>query len=162
MCRPAFLGSLLAVLLASSPALAQVPPTQPSNPASSKVAEEIAGVRQRFAVAARADEVALLFAPDGAVVPGGTGRVSGREAIRALWQKILAQYSSRLTLQSVRVESSGDLAYDSGDFEETSISLADGKQHDVKGTYLMVFERQPGGEWLILEQVWVAGAPASS
>lgn len=73
----------------------------------------------------------------------------------------MAQFSSQLTLKSVRVESSGDLAYDSGDFEETSISLSDGKKHDVKGTYLMVFQRQPGGQWLILEQVWVASTQGS-
>lgn len=156
MRRLELIGILLVSLIAPSPVLAQTP-----SPASSNVADQIGSVRNRFLNAVRPDEIALLFAPDGAVVPGGAGRVAGREAIRELWQKIMAQFSSQLTLKSVRVESSGDLAYDSGDFEETSISLSDGKKHDVKGTYLMVFQRQPGGQWLILEQVWVASTQGS-
>jgi ketosteroid isomerase-like protein len=56
-------------------------------------------------------------------------------------------------LKTLRAEHSDDLAYDSGDFEETVTSVSNGKQYQVKGNYLMVFRRAPGGKWLIVEQV---------
>jgi ketosteroid isomerase-like protein len=56
-------------------------------------------------------------------------------------------------MTSLRVEQSGDLAYDSGDFEETVTSTSDStKKYTVSGSYLLVLKREHGN-WLILEQV---------
>jgi uncharacterized protein (TIGR02246 family) len=164
MRRRALLGLLLALSIAPDPTLAQAPA-----PPSSNVADEIARVRERFLAAVSEkdpDEIALLFAPDASIVSGGAPRVTDREAIRDFWEGIVTRFTSESTLARTRFASSGDLAYESGDFAETSVSLRDGKQRHVEGTYLMVFQRQPEGQWLILEQIWVArpqvsGSPAA-
>lgn len=117
---------------------------------------EIEAVKARLADALHSkqlDELSLLYAPDGSFLTRTTGRVTGRPAIRELFEKVLSSYSSNITLKSFRIERSNDLAYDSGDFEETVTSVTNGKQYQVKGNYLMIFKRTPGGQWLIVEQV---------
>lgn len=149
--RPRLVGLLAACLIVSASASG---PAQ--KPASLTAVAEIEAVKVQLANALHAkqlDEIPLLYAPDGSFLTRTTGRVTGRPAIRELFEKVLNSYSSNITLKSLRVEHSDDLAYDSGDFEETVTSISNGKQYQVKGNYLMVFRRGPGGTWLIVEQV---------
>lgn len=154
MRSPRIAGLLLTLVIAPCPLLAQ-----PQTPASPDVAQEIASVRERFLDAVRAEdleELEQVFAPQGSMLAGGTvGRASGRETLLKLWRTVLAQFSGETILRSVRVQGSGDLAFDSGDFEETFVSESSGERYEVEGKYLMVYERQPSGQWMILEQAWV-------
>lgn len=145
------LGSLLA-------ATAHGQPTLPSPP---ELRAELAAVRARFLGAAhdeRLEDLSALFAEDAAMVPGGAGRISGRPAILQLWERIFKLYSSETTFTPVRVEGSAELAYESGDFAETSVALADGSRREVQGTYLMIFRRAGEGGCKILELVLVERA----
>ena len=109
----------------------------------------------------RLEEITLLYAPDAVFLSDNVGRVTGRAAIRDLCQKAMGAITSSMTMHSVRTEAAGDLAYDSGDYDETIVHVSDGKKEDLKGSYLMVFKRQPDGKWLILEQMWTDLTPAS-
>jgi uncharacterized protein (TIGR02246 family) len=136
---------------------------QGQKPATSKEDEEVGKVIDQFLQAVRSkrlDDISQMYASDGSIV-GGNGRITGRAEIRNLWERILARYTSETTLTRVHIERSGNLAYESGDFQETSVSLSDGKKRDVKGTYLMVFRHQRGGSWLIVEQLWIPQTSAS-
>ncbi len=82
------------------------------------------------------------------------GRVTGRPAIRDLSRGAMAALTSTTHFHGVRMESAGDLAYDSGDYDETTVSMSDGSRQNLKGSYLMVFKRQADGKWLIGEQIW--------
>ena len=147
--RYPFVGLLAACLIVSASGPAQ-------KPVSLTAVAEIEAVKVQLANALHAkqlDEIPLLYAPDGSFLTRTTGRVTGRPAIRELFEKVLNSYSSNITLKTLRAEHSDDLAYDSGDFEETVTSVSNGKQYQVKGNYLMVFRRAPGGKWLIVEQV---------
>lgn len=99
------------------------------------------------------DAVMALYAPDAEFMPGATDSWVGAAGIRKNFAGVLAQYSAQIHLQSVRSEASGDLAYDSGVYDETITSVKDKKVIHPRGNYLFVFRRQKG-EWKILEQTW--------
>ena len=101
------------------------------------------------------DQLVALYAPDAVFLSSDVGRVSGREAIRELCRNVMATFTSDITFHSIKTENSGNLAYDSGEFSETLLKLDDGNKTEDHGNYLMVFKRQPDGNWLITQQMWV-------
>src|SRR5215472_3837231 len=122
-------------------------------------ADAMANIRAqwpKFLHSKQLDQLAMLYAPDAAFLDPNGGRISGRPAIRELCKKVMETFTSDLTFHSITTEYSGDLAYDSGDFSETLVNLSDGSTSQGKGNYLMVFKRQPDGNWLIAQQVWTA------
>jgi uncharacterized protein (TIGR02246 family) len=107
------------------------------------------------------DQIAMLYAPDAVFISAGD-RFTGRPAIRELCKNAMATNTSNMTLHSIVTGHSGDLAYDSGDYRETVTTISDGITKNLSGNYLMVFQRQADGHWLILEQVWTeAAAPTA-
>ena len=107
----------------------------------------------------RLDDIAIMYAPDAVFIQPNGERVSGRAAIRELCKNVMATFTSDLIFHSINSENSGDLAYDSGDFRETLIKLADGSKTESSGSYVMVFKRQPDGNWLIAQQMWTGPPP---
>jgi len=106
------------------------------------------------------DQIAMLYAPDAVFISAGD-RFTGRPAIRELCKNAMATYTSNMSLHSIITGHSGDLAYDSGDYRETVMTISDGITKNLSGNYLMVFQRQTDGHWLILQQVWTEAAPAA-
>jgi ketosteroid isomerase-like protein len=100
------------------------------------------------------DASVAAYAPDADFLQPDGSRVRGAAALRKLFESITATYNSDLTFQSLRVESSGSLAYDSGTYSETLIDRATAKPQISKGSYLTVYRRSASGQWLIIEQVW--------
>jgi ketosteroid isomerase-like protein len=86
-------------------------------------------------------------------------RITGSAALRTLFQNIMATFNSDLTLHSKNLEASGDLAYNSGDFQETLTTIATGAKITSKGSYIMIFKRQPGGSWQIIQHAWMGIPP---
>jgi uncharacterized protein (TIGR02246 family) len=135
-----------------------------ANREASGTADDIAKIRSEWAKALHAkqlDQILLLYAPDAVFLPPSGERVTGRPAIRDLTKKIMETFTSDISLHSIAMEHSGSLAYDSGDFAETLITVADGAKIEAQGNYLMIFKRQPEGNWLILEQAWTEVVPAT-
>jgi hypothetical protein len=83
-------------------------------------------------------------------------------AIRSLFQTIMATFNSDLTLHSQNLEKSGDLAYDSGDFQETLTTIGTGAKIISKGSYIIIFKRQANGSWQIVQHVWTGTPPAGA
>ena len=102
------------------------------------------------------DQIVMLYAPDAVFLPPNGERITGRSDIRELTQKAMDAFTSDLTFQSMNMEFSGDLAYDSGEYRETLTSAANSSVSHGQGNYLMVFKRQKDGSWLIVQQVWTA------
>ncbi len=111
------------------------------------------------------EETLALYTPDAVFFTGEGGRVAGQTAIRALFQKWLDASTATIQLHSLGSESSGDLAYDSGDYTETITfktamgSTPAGAKVNYVGYYLLVLKRQADGKWLIAQHMWT-GAPA--
>jgi ketosteroid isomerase-like protein len=105
------------------------------------------------------EPILKFYAPDAAFLQPDGERITGSAALRTLFQTIMASFNSDLTLHSQNLEASGDLAYDSGDFQETLTNVATGAQINSKGSYVIIYKRQPNGRWQIVQHVWTGTPP---
>jgi ketosteroid isomerase-like protein len=105
------------------------------------------------------EPILKFYASDAVFLQPNGDRITGSAALRTLFQNIMATFNSDLTLHSKNLEASGDLAYDSGDFQETLTTIATGAKITSKGSYTMVFKRQPGGSWQIIQHAWMGIPP---
>jgi uncharacterized protein (TIGR02246 family) len=138
-------------------AAAKRPSSPPTRNAADlrKVSEEWA----RLWSAKQLDPIVALYAADAVFLPSTGGRITGQAAIRDLFARALAVNSPSITVVSLTIEQSGDLAYDSGDYVETLTS--GGATHGVHGSYLVVLRRGADGTWRIVQHVWTE-APAGA
>ena len=74
--------------------------------------------------------------------------VTGSDARRKTWTGLLAPGELVFTNAATKVEAarSGDLAYETGTFEE-SFKDATGNAVHVTGKYVVVWKKQTGGQW---------------
>jgi ketosteroid isomerase-like protein len=100
-----------------------------------------------------------FYAPDAVFLQPNGERITGSAALRTLFQTIMATFNSDLTLHSQNLETSGDLAYDSGDFQENLTTISTGAKITSKGSYIIIFKRQPDRSWQIVQHVWTGTAP---
>lgn len=124
--------------------------------------DAFAKIREEWAKNLRAKQLEPLvdlYATDAVFLTPTGERIAGRDAIRELCRKTMAMLTSDITLRSAVTDYSETLAYDSGEFSETLISVADGSKSESHGSYLMVFKKQSDGRWLIVEQVWTGILP---
>ena len=105
------------------------------------------------------EAILKFYAADAAFLQPNGVRITGSAALRTLFQTIMTTFNSDLTLHSQNLESSGDLAYDSGDFQETLTTIASGAKITAKGSYIMIYKRQPNGSWQIVQHVWTGTPP---
>lgn len=87
--------------------------------------------------AGHADKVAALYAQE-AVLMRRNGSVHSRDSIQAELQRSISSDAHNYSLQSLHAESSGDLGYDTGIYNE------DFAHHGAEGNYLMVIKRIDG------------------
>ena len=105
------------------------------------------------------EPILKFYAPDAVFLQPTGERITGSAALRSLFQNIMATFNSDLILHSQNLETSGHLAYDSGDFEETLTAIATGAKITSKGSYIIIFKHQPNGSWQIVQQVWTGTPP---
>jgi ketosteroid isomerase-like protein len=108
------------------------------------------------------EPILKFYAPDAAFLQPTGERITGATALRNLFQNIMATFDSSLTLRSLKLETSGDLAYDSGEFVETLTNIATGAKISSKGSYLIIYKREAGGGWQIVQHVWTGTPPAGT
>lgn len=123
---------------------------------SANSASEIAAISPLWArewTARHADAVLALYADDAVFHAPDQGTITGRAAINDLFQKMQSIVIPSLTMRSTRSQIAGNLAYDSGVFQETITLKADNSTQQHHGTYLMVLHRE-AGKWLIIEHMW--------
>ena len=125
----------------------------PQAPADTRAADE-AAVRAasaewaKVAAAKDLEKTLSYYAEDASMFPPNAPVVTGPDARRKTWTALLAPaelvFSNAAT--KVEVARSGDLAYEIGTFEE---SFKDDKGSPVKvvGKYVVVWKKQPGGQW---------------
>jgi ketosteroid isomerase-like protein len=105
------------------------------------------------------EPILKFYAADAAFLQPDGERITGSAAIRTLFQTIMATFNSDLTLHSQNLEASGDLAYDSGDFQETLTNIATGAKINSKGSYVIIYKLQANGAWQIVQHVWTGTPP---
>jgi ketosteroid isomerase-like protein len=92
--------------------------------------------------AGHADKVAALYAPE-AVLMRRNGSVHNRDSILAELQRSITANGHNYVVHSLHAESSGDLGYDTGVYNE------DFPHHVAEGNYLIVIKKIEG-EWKIV------------
>jgi ketosteroid isomerase-like protein len=150
-----------AVLAAAALAITLAPTAAPQ--ASTIVA--LAKTREAWVHDLRSKQlepILKFYAADAVFLQPNGERITGSAALRTLFQKTMATYNSDLTLHSQNLETSGDLAYDSGDFEETMTTISTGTRVTSKGSYVIIYRRQPKGDWQIVQHVWTGVLPAGT
>lgn len=108
------------------------------------------------------EPILKFYAADASFLQPNGDRLAGSAAIRSLFQTIMATFNSDLTLHSRNLDVSGDLAYDSGDFEESLTTISTGAKINSKGSYVIIYKRQADGSWRIVQHVWTGIPPAGT
>ena len=153
-----FTVGLLAFAIILSPAISL---TANASPKESTL-ETLAKLREAWVQDLRTKQlepILKFYAPDASFLQPTGERLTGSAALRALFQTIMATFNSDLTLHSRSLEASGDLAYDSGDYEESLTNIASGTKINSKGSYIIIYKRQPNGSWQIVQHVWTGVPP---
>jgi uncharacterized protein (TIGR02246 family) len=95
-----------------------------------------------------AEAVAGLYTEEGKLLPPGAADAEGRPAIAAFWKGAIDAGLKVLALETVEVESSGDLAYEVG-----TVKLTSGDGQVSQDRYLVVWKRE-NGEWRLHRDIW--------
>jgi len=134
--------------------------TVPTPPPDTRAADE-AAVRAasaewaKVAAAKDLENTLAYYAEDASMFPPNAPVVAGAEARRKMWSTLFSPaelvFSNAAT--KVEVAKSGDLAYEIGTVEE---SFKDAKGTPVKlvGKYVVVWKKQPGGQWKAIVDIF--------
>jgi len=99
------------------------------------------------------DDLVDLYAADALVFRPNFPPVRGTAAIREFFFSVLDAGLGEAEMDPIRVEVFGDVAYESGRCK-TLVPTAMGKRREERGKYLMVFIREPGGDWKTVADCW--------
>jgi ketosteroid isomerase-like protein len=159
---PLFLGSRRGAIAFLAFATILAPTFSPTAARQASTLVTLAKIREAWVQDLRTKQlepILKFYAPDAVFLQPTGERITGCAALRTLFQTIMATFNSDLILHSQNLEASGDLAYDSGDFQETLTAIATGAKIKAKGSYIIIFKRQPNGSWQIVQHVWTGTPP---
>ena len=103
------------------------------------------------------DQAAALFAPDGALMAPHHDPAYGPKSVERLLHHFADAGYQDLRLETVRIESAGDLAMEIGRYT-VAIHQPDGTIRGDRGKYLKTWKRL--GAWLILADCWSSNLPS--
>jgi ketosteroid isomerase-like protein len=117
----------------------------------------------KAAAAKNLEQTVAYYSDDAVVLPPNGPSATTKEAIRKLWQDLLASPGFALSWKPTRVEASksGDMAHVSGTYE-FSINDASGKPFNDRGKYLEVWKKQADGNWKCAADMWNSDLTASA
>jgi uncharacterized protein (TIGR02246 family) len=95
-----------------------------------------------------AKAVSELYTENAQVIAPGEPVARGRAAIAAAWQKSIDSGIKDVKLETLDVESAGDLAYETG---VVRLVARDGKVSSAR--YVVVWKRE-GGRWKLHRDIW--------
>jgi ketosteroid isomerase-like protein len=122
-------------------------------PSDSAVVHELS--RQFSAAYVRGDGAAMakLYTPQAVIFPERSEMIVGREAIQGYWTLKPGQQITHHAITPSRIVFDGEHAYDYGTFEVAGKRDGTAWGH-FGGKYVVVWQRQPGGRWLIQLDIW--------
>ena len=117
--------------------------------------EDIQAIQQLAAdwrsgwLAGDVDALVSLYADEPVLMPQGQPAVTGKEAIRRLYQAVLNQVTIQSEGALMEVEASGDWGYFWSTYKLTATPKAGGPPIESEGKSLFIVKRQRGGAWKI-------------
>ena len=131
------------------------------SPPFADVESQIRGLSLDFATSfntANFDQVAVLFANDGVFMAPHHEPVYGQKGVERLLREFSEAGYQDLRVETTRVESSGDMAMETGRYS-VGIRKPDGTTVADRGKYLKVWRRL--GAWLIVADCWSSNLPVA-
>jgi len=109
------------------------------------------------------EKTVSFYSEDTVVMPPNTSAATTKEAIRKVWEGLLASSGLVINWKATKVEvaKSGDLACLNGTYELT-MNDASGKPVNDRGKYVEVWEKQADGKWQCGTDIWNSDLPAST
>jgi uncharacterized protein (TIGR02246 family) len=123
--------------------------------AAEDVRQAIEQVNAQFVAAYKAGDaatIASLYTETATMLPPDATEVAGHEAIQKLWQGWIDDGLKDLTLAAQKVESSGDLAYEIGEFS-LQAPAENNTMVTATGNYVVVWKREEGN-WRLQVDTW--------
>jgi ketosteroid isomerase-like protein len=106
------------------------------------------------------EKTVSFYSTDAIVMPPNAPAATTKEAIRKVWQELLASPGLVIRWKTTKVEvaKSGDLVSMSGTYELT-MNDASGKAVNDQGKYVEVWEKQADGKWKCGTDIWNSDLP---
>jgi uncharacterized protein (TIGR02246 family) len=124
--------------------------------AADDVRAAIEQVNSQFVEAFKAGDaatIASLYTDDAKMLPPDATEIAGHNAIQNLWQSWMDDGLKDLTLEAMEVESSGDLAYEIGQFS-LQAPAENNTMVTAGGNYVVVWQRGDDGNWRLHVDTW--------
>jgi ketosteroid isomerase-like protein len=124
--------------------------------AVSRVETAVRKMTQDWALACNTrhlDDLIELYAADALLLRPNLPPVRGAAAIREFFFTALDAGLGEAELDPLRVELFGDIAFEAGRCK-TLVPVVVGKRREERGKYLIIFVRQPAGDWKIIADCW--------
>jgi uncharacterized protein (TIGR02246 family) len=102
---------------------------------------------------------ANFYAEDAQFLPANHPAIIGRPAIQKALEALTAAGLHKLVLRTDKIEVAGDFAYGIGKHQMTIKTAAGAEIHD-EGKYLVVYRRQPDGQWRAVADIFNSDLPA--
>jgi ketosteroid isomerase-like protein len=133
-------------------------PARPSvaTPALSRAESGIRKLTQDWALACNTkhlEDLVDLYSTDGMVLRSNYPPVRGTSAIREFFVHLLEGGLGDVELESLKVMVGSDLAFEAGRCKML-VPTAMGKRREERGKYVMIYGRQPSGEWKAVVDCW--------
>jgi ketosteroid isomerase-like protein len=109
------------------------------------------------------EKTVSFYSEDAIVMPPNASAATTKEAIRKVWQDLLASSGLVISWKATKVEvaKSGDLACISGTYDLT-MNDSSGKEINDHGKYVEVWEKQADGKWKCGTDIWNSDLPVTS
>ena len=158
--RPLFLSGWIVLLSFAFVCLASAADTK------SAIEKALRDADAQWSAAAGAkdlDKTVSFYSDDAVVMPPNASAATTKEAIRKIWQDLLASPGLVISWKATKVEvaKSGDLACLSGTYELT-MNDPSGKPVNDHGKYVEVWEKQANGKWKCGADIWNSDLPATA
>ena len=131
--------------------------------ADPKLEQTIRDADAQWAAAATARDVEKLmsfYADDAVVLPAHAAIATTKDAIRKIFQNMLATPGINLTWKPTKVDVAGssDLAYSFSAYRLTAPDDG-GKEFTDHGKYVAIWKKQSDGTWKVITDIWNTDLP---
>ena len=127
-----------------------------STPAMSRAESGIRKLTQDWALACNTkhlEDLVDFYATDAIVIRSNYPPVRGTSAIREFFVHMLGGGLGDVELETLRVQVGTELAFEAGRCKML-VPTAMGKRREERGKYVMIYGRQPSGEWKAVIDCW--------
>jgi uncharacterized protein (TIGR02246 family) len=118
--------------------------------------DEVLARNRRFMEAFEAGDaaaVAALYTEDAVVLPPDSPMITGRAGIEEFWGELMKAGVKGVNLETLRLAGSTDLLHEIGRATITA-RPAEGEPVTQLVKYVVVWERDPAGEWALAVDIW--------